>query len=79
MRQKAILALSALLFLILIFSGCELFQCNCICDNYDAEDLTLNDTVANDLRFELIDVLPYPEADKDYQLDDYILLMHISD
>jgi hypothetical protein len=39
----------------------------------------LTDTLVNGLRFELIDILPYPEVDKDYQLDDYILRMHISD
>jgi hypothetical protein len=39
----------------------------------------LTDTVVNGLRYELIDVLPYPEMDKEYQPDDYILQMHISD
>jgi hypothetical protein len=39
----------------------------------------MNDTVVNGLRFELVDMLPYPMVDKDYQLDDYVLLMNISD
>ena len=39
----------------------------------------LSDTVVKDIRFELIDLFPYPEVDKDYQLDDYILQIHISD
>ena len=39
----------------------------------------LTDTLVNGLRYELIDVLPYPQVDKDYQLDDYILQLIISD
>ena len=39
----------------------------------------LTDTVLNGLRYELIDVLPYPEVDKDYSLDDYTLQLLISD
>ena len=39
----------------------------------------LTDTIVNDLRFELIDLLPYPEVDVDYSLDDYILQLKISD
>lgn len=38
-----------------------------------------SDTVVNGLHYELIDVLPYPHVDKDYQLDDYILQLVISD
>lgn len=38
-----------------------------------------SDTVVNGLRFELLDMLPYPQVETDYQLDDYILQMHISD
>jgi len=45
--------------------------------NTHINDLT--DTVINGIRFELIDVLPYPEVGMDYQLDDYILQIHISD
>jgi hypothetical protein len=33
----------------------------------------------NGIRYELIDVLPYPEVDQDYQLDDYTLQLIISD
>lgn len=39
----------------------------------------LSDTVVNGLHFELVDMLPYPEVDKDYQLEDYILQLRISD
>lgn len=39
----------------------------------------LTDTVINGLRYELIDLLPYPEVDKDYSLDDYTLHLLISD
>ena len=39
----------------------------------------LTDTVINGLRYELIDLLPYPEVDMDYQLDDYTLQLLISD
>ena len=56
-----------------------MFHCNCFCSNYDAEELTLTDTLVNGLRFELIDLLPYPEVKRDYQLDDYTLHLLISD
>lgn len=147
MRQKTIFAISVLLLFALLISGCELFQCDCYCSNYAAEELTLNETVdlkyselycnsehvfrlsfdslsdgrcpigmlclwegnarikliiqqpgkstntfwlntfdgfltdttVYGIRYELIDLLPYPEVDKDYQLDDYILKMRISD
>ena len=39
----------------------------------------LTDTTVNGIRFEMIDMLPYPVVDKDYQLDDYILQILISD
>jgi hypothetical protein len=39
----------------------------------------LTDTVVKGLRFELVDMLPYPEVDKDYQRKDYILQLRISD
>lgn len=39
----------------------------------------LTDTVVLDLRFELMDILPYPELGKDYQLDDYTVQMIITD
>ena len=39
----------------------------------------LNDTVVNGIRFELIDLLPYPEVDKDYQQEDYTLQLRITD
>jgi len=39
----------------------------------------LNDTVINGIRYELIDLLPYPELGKDYQPDDYILQLLITD
>ena len=38
-----------------------------------------SDTTIDGIRFELLDVLPYPDVDKDYQLEDYILQIHISD
>ena len=39
----------------------------------------LTDTTVNGIRFELIDLFPYPEVDKDYSLDDYVLQVYISD
>lgn len=39
----------------------------------------LSDTIVNGLRYELIDVLPYPKVDKDYEPDDYILQLVVSD
>jgi hypothetical protein len=39
----------------------------------------MNDTVVNGIRYELIDLLPYPEVDKDYQLEDYTLQLRITD
>ena len=39
----------------------------------------LTDTLVDGLRFELIDVLPYPEINKDYSPEDYQLLLYISD
>jgi len=39
----------------------------------------LTDTIVNGLHFEFIDLLPYPEVDVDYSLDDYILQLKISD
>ena len=39
----------------------------------------LTDTTVNGIHYELIDMLPYPVIDKDYQLDDYILQLQISD
>lgn len=39
----------------------------------------LTDTLVDGLRFELIDVLPYPEINKDYAPEDYELLLYISD
>ncbi len=38
----------------------------------------LTDTTVNGIRFELIDMLPYPIVNKDYQLDDYILQILVS-
>ena len=38
----------------------------------------LTDTIVNGLHFEFIDLLPYPEVDVDYSLDDYILQLKIS-
>jgi len=38
----------------------------------------LTDTMVNGFRYELIDVLPYPEVDQDYELDDYTLQLIIS-
>ena len=38
----------------------------------------LTDTLVNGFHYELIDVLPYPQVDKDYQLNDYILQLIIS-
>lgn len=147
MRHLAIIALISLFLSGLLNSGCELFQHNDDCSNFDIEELPLNDALAlkyselycnseydfrlsfdslqdsrcpigtsciwegnarvqlifkqgqenairfwlnthvnfpsdttiNGIRFELSDVLPYPEVDKDYQLEDYILQIHISD
>lgn len=39
----------------------------------------LNDTMVDGIRYELIDLLPYPEIDKSYQEEDYILRLFISD
>lgn len=39
----------------------------------------LNDTVIDGIGYELIDVLPYPELEKNYQEEDYILRLFISD
>jgi hypothetical protein len=39
----------------------------------------LTDTLVNGLHYELINVLPYPEINKDYALEDYELLLYISD
>ncbi len=147
MRQKSFIALFIFLFSSFLYSGCEKYQCNCYCSDFNAEELTLNDTVdlkyselycnseheirvsfdslsdsrcpigamcfwegnasvkfmieregeskdtftlnthsrfitdtvLNGVRYELIDLLPYPEIGKDYVLDDYILQVLISD
>lgn len=39
----------------------------------------LNDTLVNGIRYELINLLPYPEIDMEYSLDDYTLQVYISD
>lgn len=39
----------------------------------------LTDTTVYGIRYELIDLLPYPEVDKDYSLDDFILHFKIND
>ena len=39
----------------------------------------LQDTLIHGLRYELIDLLPYPEVGQDYQLGDVRVLMRISD
>ena len=39
----------------------------------------LTDTIVNGIRYEFIDLFPYPKVDMDYSLDDYILQMIISD
>jgi hypothetical protein len=147
MRQITIFALSIFLLAGLLISGCEDSGCNCFCSSYDAEELTLNDTIdlryselycnpeyeirlsfdsihdsrcpigavciwegnarvklhvqqsgkshstfwlnthisyltdtlINGIRYELIDLLPYPEEGKDYSLEDYTLQLLISD
>jgi len=147
MRKKTFITIFIFLLSAFLYSGCELFQCDCYCSNYGAEDLTLNetaelkyselycnseyefrlsfdslsdgrcpigamcvwegnarvkliikqegksddtfwlntfdgfltDTTVNGLRFELIELQPYPEIDKDYILDDYILQLKICD
>jgi hypothetical protein len=148
MKQHTFIGLSAILLLaVLLLSGCELFQRNDYCSNFDIEELPLNetldmryselycnaayeirlsfdslqdsrcptgamciwegngriqlilrkgdedpirfwlnthvnflsDTVIKGLRFELVEMLPYPEVDKDYQREDYILQLRISD
>jgi hypothetical protein len=38
-----------------------------------------SDTLVGGLRYELIDLLPYPEIGKDYSLDDYTVQVLISD
>jgi hypothetical protein len=40
---------------------------------------SLTDTLVNGIHYELIDLLPYPEAGKYYSLDDYTLQLLISD
>lgn len=147
MRYKGTIAFLIFLLSGLLLTGCELFQRNDYCSDFDIDELTLNetlemryselycnpeyeirlsfdsiqdgrcpigamciwegngrvqliikqgaesairfwlnthdrfltDTVVNGLRFELVDMLPYPQVDKDYQLDDYILQINISD
>ena len=39
----------------------------------------LSDTLVGGLRYELVDLLPYPEIGKDHSLDDYTLQVLISD
>lgn len=39
----------------------------------------LNDTLVNGIRYELINLLPYPHIDRDYSLDDYTLQVYITD
>ena len=147
MKQLSFIAFIIFLLSAFLYSGCELFQRDCYCSNYAAEELTLNDTVelryselycnskhefrlsfdslsdgrcpigmlclwegnarvkliiqqpgknistfwlntfdgfltdttVYGIRYELIDLLPYPEVDKDYSLDDFILHLKISD
>ena len=38
----------------------------------------LTDTVVNGLHYELIDIFPYPKIGQNYQLDDYVLQLIIS-
>jgi hypothetical protein len=147
MKQRAIGILSLFFLSCIVFSGCELLQCDCYCSDYHAEELLLNetndikyselycnsrnkirlsldsimdsrcpigamciwegngrvklnvqqsghdpvsfwlnthgnflnDTTVNGLHYELIDLLPYPEVDKEYTPDDYTLQLLISD
>ena len=147
MKQLSFIAFIIFLLSTFLYSGCELFQGDCYCSNYAAEELTLNDTVelkyselycnskyefrlsfdslsdgrcpigmmclwegnarvkliiqqpgksistfwlntfdgfltdttVYGIRYELIDLLPYPDVDKDYSLDDFILHLKISD
>ena len=44
----------------------------------NTHDRFLTDTVVDGLRYELIDLLPYPEINKDYSPDEYELLLYIS-
>jgi hypothetical protein len=39
----------------------------------------LNDTVISGIRYELIDLLPYPEVGKEYQQEDYTIQLRITD
>ena len=147
MKQLSFIVFFIILLSAFLYSGCELFQRDCYCSNYAAEELTLNDTVelryselycnskyefrlsfdslsdgrcpigmmclwegnarvkliiqqpgksistfwlntfdgfltdttVYSIRYELIDLLPYPDVDKDYSLDDFILHLKISD
>jgi hypothetical protein len=45
----------------------------------NTNDQFLTDTVVHGFRYQLIDVLPYPEVGKEYQLDDYIMQIIITD
>lgn len=42
-------------------------------------DHFLKDTLISGLRYELIDIFPYPESNKEYSLEDYSVHLHISD
>ena len=147
MKQFSFIAFFIFLLFAFLYSGCELFQCDCYCSNYAAEELSLNDTVelkyselycnsehefslsfdslsdgrcpigmmclwqgnarvklviqqpgkststfwlntfggfltdttVYGIRYELIDLLPYPELENYYALDDFILHLKISD
>lgn len=103
MRRNAIIALSIFLLTGLFFSRGEVFHCNFLFSNYDAEKLTLKDTIelkysdlyynsAHDLRLSFDSISEErcpsgavcvwkakPEINQDYQLDDYTLLLLISD
>ncbi len=43
MKRLAALSISLILTLLIFIPGCETFCGNCYCDNYDAQDLPLNE------------------------------------
>jgi hypothetical protein len=45
----------------------------------NTHDRFLTDTVVDGLRYDLINVLPYPEINKNYSPDEYELILYISD
>jgi hypothetical protein len=46
-KQKTIIPRTTLLLTGLLLSACDIFQCNCYCSDYAAEELKLNDTACS--------------------------------